>query len=188
MPPRPKGIGRDSNLFTASYDLLQFVMKFFYKIVDYIGYVIFIISDYVMEFACYLMSVSMIDNTPFPLKYLTYAILAVRIICLVYGFKLIFAIMFKDFMSNIFTRSNTSQCSGNIDSATSGILGKDGDPLCKTAIYVGSNYITGQPTTVQYDYDQMNTASLIAIKQMAYWIICLNLFAIPATLKGSVHT
>ena len=154
----------------------------FYKIVEYVGYVIFLISDYLIQFVSGILSVNLIEKTPFPRKFMTYGILVVRIIAIMYGYRLLFLLIFNNFMKDVFTRSTTSQCMGSVVNA--GMDGWDGKPLCQTAIYAGENYLNGAKTTIQYDFTRMSKASSVAIKQLMYWILCLNLFAIPATLKS----
>lgn len=179
MPPQPKGIGSDENIFTSFYYVFRSITRIIFKIFEFLGYIVFAISDYVMSFVCSLLAVAFIENTPFPMKFVMYGIIIIRLALLYYGFALLFEIVFKNHTKNIFTKSYTSQCQGSVD----GENGWDSNPLCKNAVYVGENYISGNQTTIEYNYDKMYTANRVCIRQILYWLVFLNIVAIPVTLK-----
>jgi hypothetical protein len=180
MPPNSKPIVKqNANLFTALYLLIQTVMGFIYHFIEYILYFVFIISDYAMTFGSYILTVSFLEKTTFPLKLVSYAIVFIRAALIIYGFYALFQLIFTRHTKDLFTRKNVSQCQGNINE----LNGTDKNPLCETAIYNGQSYIDGSPTTVQYNYNQINKANEICSNQLIYWIIFMSIFAIPASIS-----
>lgn len=179
------GIENKQNLFTALYSFIKFITSTVIKIVEYILYFVYLICDYAISFACAIMSIGFVQHTPFPMKLLMYVFVAIRAICIIYGFRLLFVIIFQDFINKIFTRSNTSQCEGNVLGTDGSMLkGLDNDTMCVTARYIGENYLTGEKTFVTYNYNKVNNANLICLKQLIQWFVFLNLFTIPATITS----
>ena len=171
-------IVKKPNMFTSMYRIIQSVLRFLYKIIEYLATAVFAISDYGITFGSYLLSTSFLEKAPFPKILFYYAFVIIRNALVLYGLIALFQLIFLHQTRSMFTRSNTTNCSGNV----SGTVGEDKQPLCQTAVFSGKNSIYGGDLTFQYDYDQVNKANTICLKQFIYWFIFLTIFAIPISI------
>ena len=173
------GIGKQQNILDALYNIVKLTVGGIFRLFEYLSFIAFAISDYAMTFASGILAVEFVEHTPFPTKILMYAFVFIRAALLVFGFRQFFILCFDSFHKQLFTRKNPTVCQGNVD----GITGFDGQPMCQTAIYNGSSALTGESTKITYQFQRMDYAKYIAVKQMAMWIVYLNLFVIPATIR-----
>ena len=173
------GIGKQPNIFDSIYFIIKSITSAIYKIIGYIIFFVFVISDYLVEFACNILTIGVQENVKFPGSMLMYGFVIVRTILLVYGFKFLFEIIFDYYAKLIFTRGYTLKCNGNVNN----VSGYDNKPLCQTVSYEINNPISASKSTTQYNFQRFDNAKNVCVKQIALWLICLNLFVIPATFK-----